>query len=143
MPGDTRSWELWYRRFNSTDEWKGDFCDFIVREDRCLYIVIGDVTGRGIGAARVANRAWTTLHERLPTSDDVSHIIGRLNNDLAQVEGGVFLALVVLELQPDGATRIMNAGNPQALFYSRATHKITAGEKTAMVLGVSPTMTMS
>ncbi len=113
-----------------------DTYDFMpVGNDR-LAVLIGDVTGHGIGAALLTHTAQAGLRSYLELLDDPSQVVTRLNTRLAQsVEAGNFMSLVLAIVDARAATlHYVNAGHPELLVVREG--QVEAHGKTGMVLGV-------
>ena len=95
----------------------GDWYDVFMLPDRCIALVIGDITGRGIAAAavmaevRTALRAYSML--RLPLDATLS-LLNRLMQEIGAPP--VTLALFALDLDHAELTGV-SAGHPPALLF--------------------------
>lgn len=123
-------------RFNVADRASGDTYDFVPLADGRIAIVVGDVTGHGIGAALLTHAAQAALRSYLELLADPSEVIARLNQRLvAGVEAGVFMSLLLVVIDPRARTaRYVNAGHPELIHCS--SRGVQQLEKTGMVLGV-------
>lgn len=123
----------------------GDYYDFIPCPDGRVGLVIGDVTGHGIGPAMVMTGARSAL--RILFDDralDEAQILGRLNERLSDDLGdGRFMSLMLGRL--DVARRVVtwaNAGqNPPLLLRANGEAKALPG--TGLALGIEREMTYS
>ncbi len=123
-------------RYIACEAASGDTYDFLPIADGKLAVVIGDVTGHGVGAALLTHTAQAGLRSYLELLDDPGEVVCRLNNRLVEgVETGNFmsLALIVLDAHA-GAMHYVNAGHAE-LWLIRDGELQTYG-KTGMVLGV-------
>ena len=99
----------WYRSAEGTS---GDFYDFVKMRDGRLGVVVGDVTGHGIGPALITATAQASLRSYLRMIDDPGKALTLLNQDLIErVEDGLFLTLFLALVSPDGSVQAINAGH--------------------------------
>ena len=83
----------WYRSAEGTS---GDFYDFVKTKDGRLGVVVGDVTGHGIGPALITATAQASLRSYLRMIEDPGQAVTMLNQDLAErMEDGLFLTSVL------------------------------------------------
>jgi sigma-B regulation protein RsbU (phosphoserine phosphatase) len=122
--------------FAAADRASGDCYDFIKLSDGRLVVVIGDVTGHGVGAALLTHSAQSAIRSYFELIDDLPEVVRRLNDRLiGEVETGNFLSLMVLLVDPAAKTvHYVNAGHLE-LIRVRGENAETYG-KTGMVLGV-------
>jgi serine phosphatase RsbU (regulator of sigma subunit) len=126
-----------YRAAGEGLEVGGDFYDVVVREG-VLLAVVGDVCGKGPGAASVTSLVRHTLRLTAPPAAPAA-ALARVNESLrSERRPGVFCtaaAAALLEL-PDGrvAVRSARAGHPPPLVV-RADGKVEALESDGMLLG--------
>ena len=106
-----------------SDETGGDFYDFIHCDlDNCgqLAVVVGDVSGHGIGAALLMTAARAVIRQNAATPGSATENISRANKHLAYDIGetGRFMTLFFMVLDPatDTATWV-NAGHQPPLVY--------------------------
>jgi sigma-B regulation protein RsbU (phosphoserine phosphatase) len=123
-------------RFVAAETASGDTYDFVPLPDGRIAVMIGDVTGHGVGAALLTHAAQAAMRSYLELIGDLSQIVTRLNNRMvASVETGIFMSLLLCVVDPRRRTvQYVNAGHP-SLVHCGA-HGVTALEKTGMVLGV-------
>ncbi len=108
LPG----WETWLFT-RPANEVGGDLVDYLrVREDR-LGIALGDVAGKGLGAALVMAKLQATLRALVPTFDTLAGLGAQVNKIF--LRDGLpsrFVSLVYLEVEPGaGRVRLLNAGH--------------------------------
>ena len=89
-----------------SDQTGGDYFDFISQPGGCVYVVIGDVTGHGFGAALLmaGTRAYVRSFSKF--APDLASLFNYVNRSLAEdVRGGEqFVTLLVLRLDPMNLT---------------------------------------
>ena len=125
-----------------SDETGGDFFDFIECEQPgCILngVVIGDVSGHGIGSALLmaAGRALVRQSASLPAP--LSQRVGTANRHLTRDVGdsGHFITLFFLEMDQHHHTGSwVNAGHQPPLFYDPATDAFTELKGEDIPLGV-------
>lgn len=108
LPG----WDIWmYTR--PANNVGGDLVDYLrVDEDR-LALTLGDVAGKGLGAALLMAKLQATLRAVVSETRDLAELGGRVNAILHR-DGvpGKFATLVYLELAPgSGTVKLLNAGH--------------------------------
>lgn len=100
--------------YEATTEAIGDSYDFIAMPDGRLAIVVGDVSGHGVGPALVTMGARARLRVYLGLGLPLGESVTRLNRDLrGELEPGMFQTLFVVVLDPKAGTlEYVNAGHP-------------------------------
>lgn len=127
--------------YQSCDETGGDYWDALPRPDGSCDILVGDITGHGIGAALMMSSARAFVHALHPLEPDLGRLLGRLN-DLLEPDLGdeVFMTFVMCRLGADGVVSGGNAGQEQALILRRGgDFEVVPAE--GVVLGILPDMT--
>ncbi|MCA8982069.1 MAG: SpoIIE family protein phosphatase [Planctomycetes bacterium] len=120
IPEGVEGYDLfgWYQ---SAERTSGDFYDFVKTRGGNMGVVIGDVTGHGIGPALVTASAQASLRSLLRVVDDPAVAIGMLNEDLGErSEDGTFVTLFLAVLGKNGEVRSLNAGHPAAFVWRAA-----------------------
>lgn len=136
VPDDVQGFEVdgWYRPAERTS---GDFFDFVRTRDGHLAVVIGDVTGHGIGPALITASAQASLRSYLRVVEGAGNAVTLLNQDLCErMDSGMFVSLLLFVLRPDGSCEIVNAGHPSPLVWRRATGVVEAVEAHSPALGM-------
>ena len=97
--------------YRSASEVGGDFYQLFPRADGSAFIVIGDVSGKGLGAAMlgtlIVGGAGALGQEDLAPAE----MLDRLNRQLFGRTDGGFATCICALLEPDGALTIANAGH--------------------------------
>lgn len=94
----------------------GDWYDVIQGESGRVNLVIGDIAGRGIGAAAVMGRLATALRAYLLDGQPPERAVSALNRLLEQFEPPTLATALVMCLEPaSGRARYVRAGHPPAL----------------------------
>ncbi len=113
----------------------GDFYDLIPLDDRRYVFTLGDVSGKGIGAALMAAMSQGALQAQFASDQPLDKVITHLNRVLIQKSAsGHFLTLFCAVLDCDGLFRFVNAGhNPPIL--ARADGRIELLSTKSLLLG--------
>lgn len=138
IPTDIDGWEVhgWYGPAEGT---AGDFYDFIRQPSGRLAIVVGDVTGHGIGPALITATAQASLRAYMRMLDDLGKVVSLLNQDLCErVEDGRFLTIFLAMLSPDGTVNGLNGGHSLPFIYRKATGEIETIGIGGPALGMIP-----
>lgn len=124
----------WYR---PAEHATGDFYDFVRTRDGRLAIVIGDVTGHGIGPALVTATAQASLRSYTKVLPDPGAVVTMLNQDLSErLDDGMFLTLFVAVLSTDGSLQVVNAGHTPPCLWRRDGGRIETLKGTGPALGL-------
>ena len=96
----------------------GDFYDAFFLDERRLFFAVGDVAGKGIGAALFMARALTLLRAEALRRRPLHELLSRVNEALVEGnEQGTFVALTCGVLDTwSGALRYANGGGGAPLF---------------------------
>jgi hypothetical protein len=105
-------WEIWL--FSRTaNEVGGDLVDYIRLSDARLGLALGDVSGKGLGAALLMSKLQATLRALVTDLPSLADL-GVRTNEIFCRDGisGKFATLLYLEIRPDsGHIRMLNAGH--------------------------------
>ncbi|MEM7516853.1 MAG: PP2C family protein-serine/threonine phosphatase [Planctomycetota bacterium] len=124
VPNDLEGLDVhgWYR---SAEKTSGDFYDFVRTRSGKLAVVVGDVTGHGIGPALITATAQASLRSYLRILEDPGEALTMLNQDLSErLEDGLFLTLFLAIVGEDGTVHALNAGHTPPLVWRAATGEI-------------------
>ena len=118
----------------------GDFYDFLLLQDGCLGLVMGDATGKGMPAALVMAAARSMLRAVAQSSDSPGEVLKRANEALvADIPPNMFVTCFYAVLDPEtGRLRYANAGHD--LPYLRHDGGIRELRARGMPLGLMPGM---
>ena len=108
----------------------GDLYDFHLRSDGALVFLLGDVSGKGMGAALLMSSALSSVRTLYEACHDPAELVTKLNAVMVRsVEPGRFLTLFLGVLDPlTGQLRYVNAGhNPPMLLNRGAMRRLDAG----------------
>ena len=115
MPGQkpkVPGWEIWLYT-QPANEVGGDLVDSIQIRKDLWGIALGDVAGKGLGAALLMAKLQATLRALAPNFKTLSQLGAHMNRIFCR-DGlpSRFVSLIYLEVQPNsGSLRILNAGH--------------------------------
>ena len=120
------------------DETGGDYFDFIRMPDRRLGVVIGDVSGHGIGAALFMATARALLRAFTYKVPDPASVLGEVNLFLERdMPTGSFMSLFFGEVDTrSGALRFASAGHNDVILFRKKTGSFEELHKTGPALGL-------
>ena len=134
LPG----WQTWLFT-RPANEVGGDLVDYLEIDENRLGLALGDVAGKGLGAAMFMAKLQSTLRAIAPNFDTLSDL-GEAVNQIIIRDGlpGRFISLVYLELAPeDGQVRVLNAGHlPPLVVHTDSVEEMPKG---APALGLMST----
>jgi serine phosphatase RsbU (regulator of sigma subunit) len=117
----------------------GDFFNYFPLADGRIVVLVGDVSGKGVGAALLMANIQATLRARLQLESDLAHLADSVDRDVAgNTPPEVYITLFVGLLDPPRRElRYVNAGhNPQ--FLMRAGGGIERLGATGLPVGLLP-----
>jgi serine phosphatase RsbU (regulator of sigma subunit) len=122
--------------YGPAEQTGADFYDFLKVGDG-LAIVVGDVTGHGIGPALITASAQGSLRTSFRLSADPGQVVTLLNQDLCErIEDGRFLTLFLATLGTGGEVRALNAGHSVPFLWRAADRTIQSIPKCGPALGM-------
>jgi sigma-B regulation protein RsbU (phosphoserine phosphatase) len=132
IPGfDVHGW------YSPAEHATGDFYDFVLTRDKRLAVVVGDVTGHGIGPALITATGQASLRSYARVLKEPSEIIMSLNQDMMErMDDGMFLTLFLGIFAEDGSLRLVNAGQTPPLIWRHATKEIESIAGTGPAIGM-------
>lgn len=140
LPREVRApagWELeaYYRPATDVG---GDFYDVIYLPDGRHGLVVGDVTGHGVGAALLMAAAVSTLRAEAPQHGSPGEVLRRVNEKLcAEIPEKNFVTCLYAVLDPgSGRLHFANAGHPVP--YVRTDGGLVEAKARGMPLGLMP-----
>jgi hypothetical protein len=130
-------WDIWIQTQPANDV-GGDLVDYIELPGGRLGLALGDVSGKGLGAALLMAKLQSTFRAYATDQAPLDEL-GRRVNAIFCRDGlpGKFATMVYLELGPDSGTlRLLNAGHmPPLLLDGGAIEKTPPG---SLPLGIFP-----
>lgn len=135
LPRDAAGLDL-ALRYDAAEQASGDTYDFVPLSGGRYAVMIGDVTGHGVGAALLTHAVQAALRSYLELIDDAATVVTKVNQRLVEgVETGNFMSLLLMIVDPQQRTlEYVNAGHPALVVCQRDGVQVL--EKTGMVLGV-------
>ncbi len=101
----------------------GDYYDFIKPdpENDKTFVVIGDVSGKGMSAALLMVQVQSILHNIVSIESSPKTILNALNNNLKRVlKKGSFLTLSIAEVNSGGEIILSRAGHMPLIHYNKS-----------------------
>jgi sigma-B regulation protein RsbU (phosphoserine phosphatase) len=121
----------------SCDETSGDYYDAIPTSDGALALVVGDVSGHGLGPALFMASTRALIHSALQVQPGLQEVMRGLNVFLERdMPDNAFMSMFLASLEPEtGLLSYVSAGhNPP--FLLRASGSLEELDRTGPVLGV-------
>jgi serine phosphatase RsbU (regulator of sigma subunit) len=119
----------------------GDYFDYITLPDGRIAVAIGDVAGKGVPAALLMARLYSSTRYHFLTSPSPSEAVTRLNAEIATSGlGHRFITFVTMVLDPrQHELTIVNAGHPPpVLVRPRGAVASLARDTSSLPLGIMP-----
>jgi sigma-B regulation protein RsbU (phosphoserine phosphatase) len=116
----------------------GDYFDFIQMKDGSIGIVIGDVSGHGIGAALIMVQTLASLRAIAKFETDLGAIITHLNQALVDnLDDTHYVTLILARLDPKKSSlQYVSAGHIPAYLLKGSDDKVEMLESTDIPLGI-------
>lgn len=119
----------------------GDYFDYIIMPEGRVAIALGDVAGKGVPAALLMARLYSSARFHLLTQPELNVALEGLNSEIASSGlGHRFITFVVIVLDPaNNKASVVNAGHLPPMIRNReGTVPLISKEDTCMPLGISP-----
>src|SRR5271170_4605917 len=113
-------------RFVPCWEIGGDFYD-VVAADGHFYVVIADVSGKGVAAAMLAQTLQGMVYAQLLADQPLDKITAALNRFICAKNLGKYATMILLRLESDGHLEYINCGQIHPLLRT-ATELVTLSE---------------
>ncbi|RKY38427.1 MAG: hypothetical protein DRP76_04510, partial [Candidatus Omnitrophota bacterium] len=116
----------------------GDYFDFLPKGEDRLGIVIGDVSGKGVGAGLIMAIAKTAIHAISQEETSTKEIIRRTNQTLYQLmRGEKFMTMLYLDWdRSNNIMRYTSAGHEHILIYRFKNSKVEVIKSGGFMLGI-------
>jgi sigma-B regulation protein RsbU (phosphoserine phosphatase) len=134
---DLPGWDIWLYTRPANDV-GGDLVDTIELEPGRLGVVLGDVSGKGLGAALLMSKLQATVRALATETLSLRELGRRMNSIFCRDQvSGRFATMVYLEVEADrDRVRVMNAGHmPPVLLTDR---DLSSLDPVAPPLGILP-----
>ncbi|MBR90753.1 MAG: hypothetical protein CMO66_05735 [Verrucomicrobiales bacterium] len=122
------------------EETGGDYFDYIRMQDGSLALVVGDVTGHGIGPALLMAETRAYLRILALHLEDIGDILTRANRVLAgDIDEERYVTLIMVQLRPDtGELRYTSAGHAACPWLDARGEVKRELRRTGIPLGMRP-----
>ena len=126
-------------RSESCDETGGDYFDFVETPDG-IAVIVGDVSGHGVGAALLMASARAALRQALARGVPIDEAVQSLNDQLDNdTDPDQFMTLLVLAWSPGSESiQFVNAGHDTPCIYRSGTGVLESLPATGIPLGLFP-----
>jgi sigma-B regulation protein RsbU (phosphoserine phosphatase) len=95
----------------------GDFYDVIAMED-CLYVVLADISGKGVSAALLGSMLQGLIHAQVAAGQSLAQIAQFANNYICNKNVGKYATLVLLRMTVAGEVEYVNCGHVAPLLHT-------------------------
>lgn len=120
----------------SCDETGGDYYDYI-ESPGGVTVVVGDVSGHGIGAALHMVAARSALRATIDGGTDITSVVGRMNDQLEHdMDIDQFMTLFLGRFEKGRPLVYVNAGHDSPVIYRKKTGTIEELEATGIPVGL-------
>ncbi|MCX7798518.1 MAG: SpoIIE family protein phosphatase [Melioribacter sp.] len=97
----------------------GDYFDIIEKNEK-VYIIVGDISGKGMAAALHMVRIQSIIHFLLDFYNDIKDILINLNKYFSKnLHKEFFLTITIVSIEKDNSLSIARAGHPPIIYYKR------------------------
>jgi sigma-B regulation protein RsbU (phosphoserine phosphatase) len=119
----------------------GDYYDFIHRKrDSHLIVAVGDVSGKGTGAALLMSSLHAAVRAQSQTRASISEIMGEINQYIFENSpSNKFLTLFYGELDPETGTLTYSNGGHNAPIFVRRSGAVERLDKGGLPIGMMQT----
>ncbi|HTV05731.1 MAG TPA: SpoIIE family protein phosphatase [Acidobacteriaceae bacterium] len=97
----------------------GDFYDVLCHNDD-LYIVVADISGKGVSAAVLGSTLQGLIHGQILSGLSLSDIALFANQYICRKNIRKYATLLILRLAPDGTAEYVNCGHVQPMLHAPA-----------------------
>jgi serine phosphatase RsbU (regulator of sigma subunit) len=132
-----------YRAAAETERVGGDFYDVHELPDDQLFVVLGDVCGKGLDAAVQTGRVRTAVHALLQVVTDHDTMLHALNQALLTNDESRFITTVVGTVRPvDGGLHVrLTSGGHLPPLVVRTNGEVEAAKNKGTLVGILPRIT--
>jgi phosphoserine phosphatase RsbU/P len=114
----------------------GDFYD-VVAEEEALYIILADISGKGVSAALLASTLQGLVHSQILAGQPLSNIAMFANRYICDKSIQKYATAILLKLTPNGTLEYLNCGHVQPLL-QKADGTITQLGNGNLPIGLMP-----
>lgn len=129
------AWRICYR-YQPAGLVSGDYCDYLLSPDGCVYFMVGDVSGKGVPASMLTAHLHAMFRTLVSLALPLQEVVTRASRVFCESTLPTYYATLVcgrIECS-SGAMEISNAGHPPALIVKR--DGVSAIEATGLPLGL-------
>lgn len=115
-----KGWDIAYH-YEPAELVSGDYCDIIIsgEEKDPFYLVVGDVTGKGVAAAMLMTHLHAMFHSLIPLNLLSNELMERMNRILCEsVQSGQFATLLLASVHDNGVIKLSNAGHCRPILFN-------------------------
>ncbi|MBN1798147.1 MAG: SpoIIE family protein phosphatase [Spirochaetales bacterium] len=118
----------------------GDYLDFVVVDESKLGIVIGDVTGHGLGASLLMLVARSTFRVLIEDIHDMPELAARMNNRIVQdfSQGRSMTLFFGILNNQNNTLKYVNCGHDDPLWYHAEDGTVSYLAQSGLSLGMLP-----
>ncbi len=133
---ETKNWQVWMFSRPALDV-GGDIIDYHEMDDNRIGVSLGDISGKGLGAALLMVKLQATVRALADNNSDLSVLAQKVNKIYHKDKPkGSFASLVYAEPKEDGTIKYFNAGHLPPILYQDGIIKHTKSGSPA--LGILP-----
>jgi serine phosphatase RsbU (regulator of sigma subunit) len=115
----------------------GDYFDVIETPDK-TYIVVGDISGKGMAAALYMVRVQSIIYLLINSFSDVKEIVINIKKYFSKnLRKEFFLTLTMASIEKDGFINFVRAGHPAAIHYKSFSKDFTMINPQGMGIGLN------
>lgn len=121
------------------DQTGGDYYDFVAHDqEQSIDVIVGDVSGHGIGAALMMSTARAFLLGLYEHNADLDQLLGDLNRLLERdMADDTFMTMCIARAQADGCLNYASAGHDPPFVYRHAGDSFDDLDSTGLLLGAT------
>jgi sigma-B regulation protein RsbU (phosphoserine phosphatase) len=101
----------------------GDFYDVVCFDDR-LYVVVADVSGKGVSAAVLASTLQGLIHGQISSGLSLVEIAEVANRYICSKQIRKYATMLLMRMSPDGTVQYINCGHVQPLVQSPGSFRV-------------------
>jgi len=114
----------------------GDYFDIVEDSKKNNFIFVGDISGKGMGAALYMVKVQTIIHLLTETISDTKELIVAFKKYFEKnLKREYFLTLLTARISEEGKIKLLRAGHNQAMLYKKSTNEITEIASTGIAIG--------
>jgi sigma-B regulation protein RsbU (phosphoserine phosphatase) len=127
-------WEVAYH-YQPAGVVSGDYCDFIDGDNRSIHFILGDVSGKGVGASMLMAHLHAVFRTLIPIKLPLGQMVEQVSRVFCESTLPTqYATLVCGRAASDGNVEICNAGHPPPLLVQR--DKVSRMEATGLPVGI-------